>query len=121
MSKVLDLSTIDPERPTITVDGVGYELMLQDDLTLRELARAQKLQATVNKLMEHVEDIAETDILLMADALDGLVSLALPTLPADVMAKLRDGQKLQIVQQAFRRVAETRGNSLPQNPLTGAN
>jgi hypothetical protein len=93
---LLDLSTL--EQPTISIDKQDYSLMRPEDFGLRESVRLERLRKTVAGVMTQTGEIADEDVLAMADALDELVRTILPDLPANVFAKLRDGQKLKIVE-----------------------
>lgn len=112
-TKLLDLSTVDPERPLVAIDGVGYEMQLADDFGLVELARLQRLQGKVADIMGHTDDLSDGDVQSMAAALDGFAALVLPSVPADVRAKLRDAQKMSII-EAFRTAAAEKGSPLSQ-------
>lgn len=93
---ILDLSTL--EQPTISIDKQDYSLMRPEDFGLRESVRLERLRKTVAGVMNQTGEIADEDVLAMADALDELVRMVLPGLPDDVFGKLRDGQKLKIVE-----------------------
>ena len=93
---ILDLSTL--EQPTISIDKQDYSLMRPEDFGLRESVRLERLRKTVAAVMNQTGEIADEDVLAMADALDELVRMVLPGLPDDVFGKLRDGQKLKIVE-----------------------
>lgn len=117
-TQLLDLSTVDPERPLVAIDGVSYEMQLPDDFGLVELARLQRLQRKVADIMGHTDDLSDGDVQSMAAALDGFATLVLPSVPTDVRAKLRDAQKMAII-EAFRKAAVGKGSPLSQasNPL----
>ena len=93
---ILDLSTL--EQPTISIDKQDYSLMRPEDFGLRESVRLERLRKIVAAVMNQTGEIADEDVLAMADALDELVRMVLPGLPDDVFGKLRDGQKLKIVE-----------------------
>jgi hypothetical protein len=93
---LLDLSTL--EQPTISIDKQDYSLMRPEDFGLRESVRLERLRKTVAAVMNQTGEIADDEVLAMADALDELVRMVLPSLPDDVFGKLRDGQKLKIVE-----------------------
>jgi hypothetical protein len=117
---LLDLSTL--EQPTISIDKQDYSMMRPEDFGLREGVRLERLRKTVAGVMNQTGEIADEDVLAMADALDELVRTILPDLPADVFAKLRDGQKLKIV-EAFSTLVTPGVRATPtadQNPSTGA-
>jgi hypothetical protein len=113
MSKLLDLSTVDPERPLIAIDGQGYEMALPEDFGLLELGRLERLRSTVSGIMARKDGFTEDDAQKMARALDEFTGMVLPSLPADVRARLRDSQRLAIL-EAFLQAAEARGKPLPQ-------
>ena len=51
MGKLLDLSTIEPERPVVAVDGEPYEMAVPDDYGLIELAKLQRWQNIVRDVV----------------------------------------------------------------------
>jgi hypothetical protein len=123
-TKLLDLSTIDPERPVIAIDGKEYDMQLPDDFGLSKLAQLQRLQRKAADIVGRVDALSDSDVQGMADALDGFVLMVLPSVPPEVRAKLRDAQKMNII-AAFRAAAAEKGSPLsqeskPQTLLIGA-
>ncbi len=111
---LLDLSTLEPERPTIAVDGISYEMAVREDFGLLEQARYNRLQREADAIRDKGDDAAEDDALQMAGILDQIVALLVPHLPTDLRAKLRDQQKWSIL-AAFGKAAEERN---PQQTAT---
>ncbi len=103
---LISLSTLAPERPTIAIDGTPYELALPEDFGLKEQAQLRKLHRQIAPIQSK-DDPTDDEIAIMAQALDRLVGLVLPGLPEAVRGKLRDAQKLAIL-QAFPLAAEIR-------------
>lgn len=106
---LLTLQTLDPERPTIRVDGVLYDLALPDDFGLIESAR---LARVLDRTRQAEEDVvkAPDDALSdeatgrLAELLDAMLGLIVrgPVgktggLPPAVVARMNSGQKLQVL------------------------
>lgn len=119
---LLDLSTL--ERPTISIDKEDYLLMRPEDFGLRESVRIDRLRHELHDVMSRPENLSDEDVLTVAGALDDLVRMILPDVPLEVFAKLRDGQKLRIV-EAFSTLVTPGVRATPTakaaNPSTGAN
>lgn len=117
---LLDLATLD--RPQISIDKRGYDVMRPDDFGIRELLKLHKLRDQVARVQATApEDLTEAALEEMADALDTMVRMIMPDLPAEVFAKLYDTQKLQIV-AAFSTLVGWNGAPRPgmASPSTGA-
>ena len=99
MSKnLLDISTLEPDRPTVTIDGVAYEMAVPEDFGLAQQARLGRLHRRISSVHLDADSLSEADISATETALDELVSLILPTLPAEIRAQLRDVHKRGILQ-----------------------
>ena len=81
---ILDLSTLEPERPTVLIDGQAYELAVPGDFGLAEQARLARLQKRVGALTGGEEVPPDEDIATLQAALTELVAMLLPDLPAAV-------------------------------------
>jgi hypothetical protein len=124
MSKpLLDLDT--QERDVIAIDGKQYEILQPDDFGLADLAAIRRAYRTVVSVQGKSEDdLTDDDIEQLGKALDAVTQKVIPDMPAEVLARLRDGQKLQIV-ATFTKLAGRLGNLLPAkesppSPPTGA-
>lgn len=98
---VLDLSTVEPARPLIRIDGQTYELALVSDFGLVQRARLQRLQKQVQDLARDQadrDDVSEDDAQALIDALDRVVQLVVREMPADLLKRLDEGQKVAIVE-----------------------
>lgn len=115
---LLTLETLEPDRPTVAIDGVPYELALPDDFGLIESARlgrlmAQAKQAEVDALaMNDTDVLAEAAIDALERLLDGVVGMILRA-PDEVRARLNSGQKLEVL-AAFGPAVE--GRAAPSVP-----
>lgn len=112
---VLDLSTVEPERPLIRIDGQSYELAVLSDFGLLQRARLQRLQRQLQELANDQatsDDVDEASVQALLDVLDLIVAMVAPGLPDEVRNRLNEGQKVAIV-QAFSRAA---GMAAPTNP-----
>lgn len=118
---LLTFETLAPERPTIAIDGAAYELAAPEDFGIMDQARLSRLQKRVNEFAGGA-DISDEDAAMLVDALDQLVILILPSLPADVRGRLRDGHKLQIIQAFSQAAGIVVAATTPRPPKrTGAN
>lgn len=117
---ILDLSTLEPERPTVLIDGQAYELAVPGDFGLAEQARLARLQKRVGALTGGEEVPPDEDIATLQAALTELVAMLLPDLPADVLGRLRDHHKLAII-RSFSTAAGVQESKMPPPPSrTGA-
>ncbi len=118
---LLDLTTL--ERPQISIDKRGYDVMRPDDFGIRELLKLHKLRDQVQRVQAMApEELTEAALEEMADALDTMVRMLMPEMPDEVFRKLYDTQKLQIV-AAFSTLVGWRGAPRPTAPApssTGA-
>lgn len=101
-SPLLTLETLEPDRPTIRIDGAEYELALPDDFGLIESARLARLMRQATEAQKAAEDLP-ADASLEGEALDGLERVLDGTLamilraPADVLARLNSSQKVAVI------------------------
>lgn len=105
---LLSLSTLAPEPQFIEIDGKNYDLQLLDQLGLKEQARigamasrAENIKMTADLTDEVVDDLI--------DLYQSLVRNVMPTLPAEVLGKLRVPQ-LQAITVIF---TEASGIKIP--------
>lgn len=105
---LLSLSTIAPEPQFIEIDGKNYDLQLLDQLGLKEQARigAMASRAEIIKMTADLTDEVVDDLI---DMYQSLVRNVMPTLPADVLGKLRVPQ-LQAITVIF---TEASGIKIP--------
>ena len=114
---LLDFTTLAPDRPTVRIDGIEYELALLDDFGIREQARLAGLLRQAAALETEVEAMpaleptgnAATDAALatlgplsddqaerVAAFIDQVVGVILHA-PAEVRARLSEPQKRLII------------------------
>lgn len=98
-TRILTLDTL-AARPTISIDGVDYAMQTADDFGLADIARMQRMQNDLNGVLNR-DDLTDSEIARLAGLLAELTALVLPGLPAEVDARLKDGQRLAII-RAFR-------------------
>ncbi len=90
---LLELSTLDPERPIIEIDGHKYECAVVEDFGIlqhtrleRLIRKAQSLRDTPN---EETDEEAEIRAQEAEDACRKGVAMIMPGLPVPILAKLR--------------------------------
>lgn len=105
---LLTLSTLEPERPVVVIDGVTYRMSLPDDFSVVDHARLLRIQRRVQRLTE--DELSEEEAMEAARALRELARMILPDCPDEVLSKLRDGQLVRLV-EVFTQAA---GATLPQ-------
>lgn len=112
---LLDLSTIEPERPFVRIDGIDYPMALPEDLDLIQIAKLERLELDRLALVERANepDYIEERAEAMHIMLEQLIPVILPTLPGDVLVSLRDPLKMQIM-SAFTKAVKAR-RPAPQN------
>ncbi len=123
---LLELSTLDPERPIIEIDGHKYECAVVEDFGIlqhtrleRLIRKAQSLRDTPN---EETDEDAEIRAQEAEDTCRKAVAMILPTLPAEVLPKLRLSHLLGVL-KAYTDFIQAAGitNRLNQPPKsTGA-
>lgn len=94
---LLTLTTLEPERQTVAIDGASYELALPGDFGIAAQAKLARMQRRVNALIKREDELSDAELDELGQLVDALVSLLLPALPAETLGMLRDSQKLQIV------------------------
>ena len=114
---VLDLSTVEPARPLIRVDGAVYELAVWGDFGLAQRTRLRQLQRRMLELTTALsaDDAREDDARALVDTLDRIVAMVVRDLPSDVIARLDEEQKAAIV-QAFTRATGMPGAGTARAP-----
>lgn len=105
---LLELDTSAPTRPLIKIDGVEYQLKVQDDLGLKEEAELQRMRKAFVEI-ESGQDSSE-----LANHLKRMVKILLIDLPDDVLDRLSDAKKLKIVSAFTQEVGKTRQPASPQ-------
>lgn len=98
---LLDLETL-IERPTITIDKKPYEILSPEELSILDSQRFTSWGARIEKLSQEANDLAEDALKENAEELralvDKVVRKVLVDVPDDILAKLKDAQKLRVVE-----------------------
>ena len=111
---ILHLNTLD--RPVISIDKRDYPVMLREDFGLLDLLHIDRMARTVNDVRaKPVDEITDADVTRMGEALDQFVRTVMPDVPPEVFSRLKDGQKLRIV-EAFTRLGTSAGTAGPTTP-----
>lgn len=142
---LLEFTTLEPERPFITIDGKAYTLSLMTDFGLQAQSRLARLMKEASDIAREVEaepaveptGNAETDAALRAlgaisesaaervtALLDEIVEMILRA-PADVRAKLSEIDKRRLIEAFTPTVsaatpARTKSRTNPPSPSTSA-
>lgn len=97
---ILDLSTLAPERPFLTIDGERYELAMPDDFGFVELAHFERLMRECDELQTQgdeaipvTQDVAARLSVVLSEA----TSLVLKA-PPEVQSKLSDWHRLRVIE-----------------------
>ena len=124
---LLDLSTLAPVRPVILIDGEQYEIAVIEDFGAVELFRVQQLGQQATALgRTRTKDYTEQTAIDISENLSSQIRLIVLDMPDEVLIKLTDQQKAQIL-SVFSGAAESNSNPTPtkppvrrRNPRTGA-
>ena len=95
----LNLSTGKLEHPKVSIDGVMYDLALAEDFKLREFLWLETKGREVMKFLARgFNNLEEPEFESLEKLLDEITAKALIDFPDEIMQKLGDNQKLQIVE-----------------------
>ncbi len=120
---ILDLSTIEDDRPPIRIDGVIYHLKTADELSLMDSQwfgkRAEELK--VLGASNDSDDMDGLELLLRT-----IVKRAAADVPDEVLAQLSSTQNMAIVEVftgllMAKRISQAGALARIANPQTGAN
>jgi len=97
---VLDLSTLAPDRPRVTIDGADFFVRSTNEFGLLDQHRLRGMHARMAAFynIEDDEDLTEDHVTDLTDALDDLCLMVIVNMTEQVLGKLGDGQKLQLVE-----------------------
>lgn len=95
--QILDLSTLDPDRPFITVDGQDYDMVVPGDLGMLDTHRVRRLNGPLVAYTD-VDEPTDKQIATAEKALEDLITIMVPSMPKKVAARLKAGQRLQITE-----------------------
>ena len=106
----LNLSTEKTEHPKVSIDGTLYNLALAEDYKLREFLW---LEAKGKEVMTYLGigygNLGETEFEDLEKLLSEITGKVLIDVPDEVMQKLGDSQKLQIVELFIETVGRSGG------------
>ena len=125
---LLNLTTV-IETPFITINGENYDLVTRetaDIILMHQMQEASTAFGENNDIKKAVADkdwAAARDIQgRIIEAQNDLVSLMVPTLPTDVLARLSMAHKSAIISAFTGTVSrQTPGTPSPESPPTGEN
>ena len=94
---ILNLSTLDPDRIAINIDGTRYELNAREDFGIRELTRLEHRYKAIQRLQDlKPEDFTEDDAVILEQTMDEFCRMLLRDCPDEIHARLKDGHRLMI-------------------------
>ncbi len=125
---ILTLSAIAPEHPTIAIVAMvsgqqkllEYELALQDEFGLRDVAEMRHFMSSVLKVSRDIESATEEDFAKVESDMDSFLSKILKGITAEVLAQLTLKQKTTIV-EAFRTAVPTPPRTATKEETTAEN
>lgn len=91
---LLSFDTAEPERQHILIDGQAYELSAPSDLSLRSKL---SLNAFWREWTSYMADESERDAQELMARLDNLLPIIVRGCPQEVLARLNEGQKHDLV------------------------
>lgn len=94
--ELLNLETAITERPFLTIDKVKYEVNTVDDMGISKLAQIGAVGKRISRIMEK-EDMTDAQAEEIAKSFSKVVKQIVRDLPDEIEAKLKDGQRLAIV------------------------
>lgn len=105
---VLDLGSLDPERPKLRIDGTDYRYRVDMDLDLVHLAKIERIRERIAELADTAGTdpgaTASTEQAALVSGLlrEGVELVLYDELPDEVAGKLNDVQRLAVI-DAFTR------------------
>lgn len=121
MTQLLSLDTL-VKRPTVAIDGVSYEMLSPDEMSVLDYQRFGLWQRELAELQE----AGATDDPALVELVDRIAQKALIAVPAEVFAKLSGAQKIAVIEvftglllQTKLRVAGATATAMGTNPSTG--
>lgn len=117
---LIELSTERPPPKTVLIDGKAYALRSAEEFSMRETHRMLRTARRFQKLAEGFQDesreMVDSDADELQEGFDQMVSSMFADPPEDVLAKLHDRQKMQIVQVFFPQARPGAGISPKPSP-----
>lgn len=116
---LLNVSTLDPDRPIIAIDGNPYECAVREDFGAIEIVRMERLIARVQAIRaptaEETDEEADERAVVAETAARKVVAIVLPKLLPETLDKLKLGQLLAIMQayQSFMTAAGQQEENQP--------
>lgn len=103
---ILDIGSLDPERPFLRIDGQSYRYRVDMDLNLVHLARIERIRERLAEMSSEVEKGEQSDPQRAIEVgkllAEGVALIMYDEIPVDVLGKLNDIQRLAII-DAFTR------------------
>lgn len=109
-NKAFELRT-DNERPTLKIDDATYHFRVRDDLSMREIAFVQFAGKRIGVLQDELQNSdswSEEKADELEELVDRVARVVLHDVPDDILGKLSDMQKLNLI-EAFSETANLGG------------
>ena len=118
---VLDLGSLEPERPHVRIDGASYRYRVDMDLNLVQLAKIERARERIGELYAKAEKSQRANPAQAAEVSrlisEGVGLVMYDPIPAEVLGKLNDVQRLAILdaftkatlRAASRNISKARG------------
>lgn len=85
---VLTLETLEPVRDVVTIDGIGYELLMPEDFGIREQIKLGHLIKRIGAL-EDVDEPSDADLVTIQVLYDDALRLIVRGLPAEYLGTVK--------------------------------
>lgn len=114
----LNLSTKKLKRPGVSIDGAVYEIALAEDFKLREFLWLEtKGTEVMQSLAKGYSNLDNGEFEKLEALLDEITTKVMIGVPEEVMQRLHDSQKLQIVELFIETVESSQGKTLRSGGL----
>lgn len=92
---ILDLTTEEPDRPVVKIDGIGYPLRTSGDLVVEQYEFLQRVSLRVGDLLQRSGKLTKIENTELDTRLKEIAKIALQA-PPRILAKLSSIQRIMI-------------------------
>ena len=115
MDKLLDLDALADEGTRIVIGGEEHLMRAVEDFGLKEIANIRKLGKAISAKWEHIDELADDDLVSIEADLSAFVKRIVPTLSDATLELLGYKKKLAIL-QAFTGAARAPAQTVAASP-----